>query len=72
MKSLILKIIMDAFIYCLVWLINDILTLLFNDVFIGFILALGDLHTGMHISLKIKMFHCFHCVYFWSDIILEQ
>lgn len=56
MKSLILKIIMDAFIYCLVWLINDILTLLFNDVFIGFILALGDLHPGMHISLKIKMF----------------
>lgn len=56
MKSLILKIIMDAFIYCLVWLINDILTLLFNDVFIGFILALGDLHTRMHISLKIKMF----------------
>lgn len=56
MKSLIIKIIMDAFIYCLVWLINDILTLLFNDVFIGFILALRDLHTGMHISLKIKMF----------------
>lgn len=57
MESFILKIIMDAFIYCLVWLINYILTLLFNDVFIGFILALGDLHTGMHISLKIKLFH---------------